>query len=75
MFDPKGKQVPCVGISLGVERIFSVIEARAGATKIRTNHVQVYVAAAQKNLQDHRLELCTMLWDADFNVIIFKLNQ
>ncbi|XP_073996666.1 histidine--tRNA ligase isoform X2 [Rhodnius prolixus] len=68
MFDPKGKQVPCVGISLGVERIFSVIEARAGATKIRTNHVQVYVAAAQKNLQDHRLELCTMLWDADFNV-------
>ncbi|KAK9508970.1 hypothetical protein O3M35_006397 [Rhynocoris fuscipes] len=68
MFDPKGKQVPCVGVSLGVERIFSVLETRAGSTKTRTNQVQVYIASAQKNLQDQRLELCTMLWDADFYV-------
>lgn len=69
MFDPKGKQVPCVGVSIGVERIFSVVEARAAkGLKVRTTHVQVYVASAQKNLQDERLKLCTLLWDANFNV-------
>lgn len=29
MFDPKGGKVPCVGFSVGIERIFSIMEARA----------------------------------------------
>ena len=29
MFDSKGRPVPCVGVSVGVERIFSILEARA----------------------------------------------
>ena len=29
MFDPKGKKVPCVGVSIGIERIFSIMESRA----------------------------------------------
>lgn len=28
-FDPKGKKVPCVGVSIGVERIFSILERNA----------------------------------------------
>lgn len=28
MFDPKGHKVPCVGLSIGVERIFSIVEQR-----------------------------------------------
>lgn len=28
MFDPRGRKVPCVGLSIGVERIFSVVEQR-----------------------------------------------
>lgn len=28
MFDPNGHNVPCVGLSIGVERIFSIIEHR-----------------------------------------------
>lgn len=28
MFDPKGRKVPCVGLSVGVERIFSIVEQR-----------------------------------------------
>lgn len=28
MFDPKGRKVPCVGISIGIERIFSILEQR-----------------------------------------------
>ena len=29
MFDPKGRAVPCVGVSIGVERIFSILEQKA----------------------------------------------
>uniref|UniRef100_A0A8W4F9L4 Histidine--tRNA ligase, cytoplasmic n=1 Tax=Sus scrofa TaxID=9823 RepID=A0A8W4F9L4_PIG len=31
MFDPKGRKVPCVGLSIGVERIFSIVEQRLEA--------------------------------------------
>lgn len=67
MFDPKGRQVPCVGVSIGVERIFAVIEAKNAAEKfkIRTNDVQVYVASAHKGLQDKRLEFLKKLWDGN----------
>lgn len=29
MFDPKGRKVPCVGVSFGVERIFAHMEEMA----------------------------------------------
>ena len=29
MFDSKGKKVPCVGVSIGIERVFAILEARA----------------------------------------------
>ena len=29
MFNPKGGKVPCVGFSVGIERIFSIMEAKA----------------------------------------------
>ena len=28
MFDAKGKKVPCVGVSIGIERVFSILEAK-----------------------------------------------
>lgn len=78
MFDPRHKQVPCVGVSIGVERIFSVIETKLQASKIkiRTTEVEVYVASAQKNLLDHRMELCRILWDAGIKVHaqVYNLN-
>ncbi|XP_044727919.1 histidine--tRNA ligase, cytoplasmic [Chrysoperla carnea] len=65
MFDPRHKQVPCVGVSIGVERIFAVLEAKLAAnnTKVRTTEVEVYVASAQKNLLEHRMRICKELWD------------
>lgn len=67
MFDAKGKQVPCVGVSIGVERIFAILEAKNAAekTKVRTSEVQVYVASAHKGLHEKRLEMLAKLWDAD----------
>lgn len=66
MFDPRGKQVPCVGVSIGVERIFSVLEAKYAAqgTISRTNDIEVYVASAHKGLLEKRLKIISELWSA-----------
>lgn len=29
MFDSKGRKVPCVGVSIGIERVFSIMETKA----------------------------------------------
>lgn len=70
MFDPKHKNVPCVGVSIGVERIFAVLEAQMASEqqKIRTTEVQIYVASAQKNLVEERMKLCKELWDVGIKV-------
>ena len=33
MFDPKGRSVPCVGVSIGIERLFSIMEANMAKKK------------------------------------------
>lgn len=65
MFDSKGKQVPCVGVSIGVERVFAILEAKnvAAQTKVRTNEIQIFVASAHKGLHEKRLEILSKLWD------------
>jgi histidyl-tRNA synthetase len=70
MFDPKHKNVPCVGVSIGVERIFAVLEAQMASEqqKIRTTEVEIYVASAQKNLVEERMKLCKELWDVGIKV-------
>jgi len=70
MFDVKNKQVPCVGVSLGVERLFTVLEQKLQKTnrKQRTTEVDVYVCTAQKNLVEERLKLCNELWSDDLKV-------
>ena len=64
MFDAKGRNVPCVGVSIGVERIFSILEQRKSKEKVRTIDTQVYVVSAQKGLMDERLKILASLWDA-----------
>lgn len=77
MFDSKGKNVPCVGISIGVERIFSILEAKAltKSQKVRTTETEVYIVNAHKNLAVERMKICRELWDSDFKVEhSYKLN-
>ena len=73
MFDPKNKKVPCVGVSIGVERLFAVIESRDEA-KVRASETQVYVASAQKQLSLPRAALCEELWSANFNVSLADVD-
>ncbi len=69
MFDKKSK-VPCVGLSIGVERLFAVMEAKLKLdnVKIRATQTQVYISTPQKGLVEERLRLCQMLWAANIKV-------
>ena len=62
MFDAKKRNVPCVGVSIGIERLFALMESNAKG-KGRTLETEVFVASAQKNLLDERMKLCCELWD------------
>uniref|UniRef100_A0A8C7EQX3 histidine--tRNA ligase n=1 Tax=Neovison vison TaxID=452646 RepID=A0A8C7EQX3_NEOVI len=77
MFDPKGHKVPCVGLSIGVERIFAILEQRikTSGQKIRTTETQVFVATPQKNFLHERLKLISELWDAGIKAeLLYKNN-
>uniref|UniRef100_A0A182PEI1 histidine--tRNA ligase n=1 Tax=Anopheles epiroticus TaxID=199890 RepID=A0A182PEI1_9DIPT len=64
-FKPNRKQqIPCVGVSIGVERLFSIIEARTVDERSRTTETEVYVASAHRGLHLRRLEILNRLWEA-----------
>ncbi|KAK4890585.1 Cytoplasmic and mitochondrial histidine tRNA synthetase [Elasticomyces elasticus] len=71
MFSGK-QQIPCVGISFGVDRIFSITKQRlaadSSAAPIRTNEVDVYVMAfggkGFEGLLKERMQIAKRLWDA-----------
>jgi len=67
MFDPKGRSVPCVGVSIGIERLFSIMEANIARKqeKVRTVDTQVFVISAQKNLAEERMKVVQELWTGD----------
>jgi len=77
MFDSKGKKIPCVGVSIGIERIFSIMEAKAKASsdKVRTTKTQVLIVSGQKKMLEERMKLLSELWNHDISAeIIPKSN-
>ncbi|XP_039182009.1 histidine--tRNA ligase, cytoplasmic-like isoform X2 [Crotalus tigris] len=76
-FDSKGYKVPCVGLSIGVERIFSIIEQNneMAKEKIRTTETQVLVATPQKNFLAFRMKFISELWNAGIKAeMLYKKN-
>ncbi|KAH7162696.1 hypothetical protein B0J13DRAFT_431225 [Dactylonectria estremocensis] len=68
MFSGKN-QIPCVGISFGVDRIFSITKARMAADKsaaaVRKNDVDIFVIAfGGKGYLKERMSICAKLWEA-----------
>jgi len=58
-----GKQVPAVGVSVGIERIFAILEElEQKRAPIRKNATQVLVASVGKDLLETRMALCAELW-------------
>ncbi|EHA99512.1 Putative histidyl-tRNA synthetase, mitochondrial [Heterocephalus glaber] len=77
IFDPNGHRVPCVGLSIGIERIFHIVEQRmkTSGKKVRTTETQVFVATPQRNFLRERLKLIAELWDAGIKAeMLYKNN-
>ncbi|KAJ3104660.1 hypothetical protein HK100_004020 [Physocladia obscura] len=68
MFSPSGKKIPCVGVSVGVERVFALLLAKQRAaksnTKQRTTSTQVYLVGLGSGHLDQRMTTATRLWKA-----------
>ena len=69
MFHKKGRSIPCVGISVGIERLFAVVESqrKTGKAITKTVPTQVLVVSGQKHLLDERVKLCSELWRGGIN--------
>ena len=73
MFTPKGRSIPCVGVSIGIERLFTIMEQRINNKK--ASSVEVLVASGQKEMLKDRLKLLQELWDAGINAeTIYKAS-
>ncbi|GIL94796.1 hypothetical protein Vretimale_943 [Volvox reticuliferus] len=65
-----GKDVPAVGVSIGIERVFAIMEqqvrerAAASGRPVRAIETEVLVASIGSGLQVRRMELCAALWSA-----------
>ncbi|KAJ5659666.1 hypothetical protein N7507_006117 [Penicillium longicatenatum] len=72
MFQPKA-QIPCVGVSFGVDRIFSITKARLEREQstegLRSSEVDAYVMAfggkGFTGMLKERMEVCQTLWNAN----------
>ncbi|KAJ3232962.1 hypothetical protein HDU81_002582 [Chytriomyces hyalinus] len=69
MFSPSGKKIPCVGVSVGVERVFAILlakmrAAKATAKKPRTTATQVYLVGLGNGHLESRMKVARCLWEA-----------
>ena len=59
-----GKQIPAVGVSIGIERIFNILEKHyKDDDNLRSIYTEVLVCAAGKNLTKERFKIVNELWD------------
>lgn len=67
MFSVSGIQTPCVGVSIGVERVFTIIEQKAHAMNVlQASTIQVYIASIGSGLIPERMKIAKVLWQANF---------
>ncbi|RUS22635.1 Uroporphyrinogen decarboxylase-domain-containing protein [Endogone sp. FLAS-F59071] len=81
MFSGKNKKgeanlkIPCVGVSIGVERIFSILLAKHRIEEIKSNEAEVLVVVAYGGLLEERMKIATELWDAGIKAeYLFKVK-
>ncbi|KAI9302154.1 histidyl-tRNA synthetase [Cunninghamella echinulata] len=67
--------IPCVGVSIGVERVFSMLLAQQEQRQIKSNPTQVFVISAGDGLLKERMQLAKELWDAGINATYLYKNK
>ena len=66
-FAGESRQIPCVGMSVGIERVFALLKAKH-TTEARGSETQVYVMAMGDVSVEARLGIMKELWDAGIKV-------
>lgn len=69
MFQDAGKITPCVGVSVGIERVFTLMEKRLEQEQgtIKQPNVKVLVASAGDGMLADKMRVTRMLWDANLS--------
>ena len=58
-----GQKTPCVGVSIGIERVFAIMERRARAkNSMGSKPVDVLVACTGGSFIKERMKVCSSLW-------------
>ncbi|KAI9472373.1 MAG: histidyl-tRNA synthetase [Benjaminiella poitrasii] len=68
-------QIPCVGVSIGVERVFSILMAKQKAEEIKSNETEVYVISVGDGLLKERMAIAKQLWDANIKASYMFKNK
>jgi histidyl-tRNA synthetase len=68
-------QVPCVGISIGVERVFSILMNKQKAEQIKSNECEVFIMAVGDGLLKERMQIAKELWDAGIKATYMYKNK
>lgn len=64
----KKGNIPCVGVSIGVERVLSILLQKIELEKVKANEVEVYVMSVADGLLEDRMKICAELWEAGIKV-------
>lgn len=59
--------MPCVGVSIGIERIFTIMEQKMMAAEAAASDApEIVVASIDKGLEAERFRVCAQLWREGF---------
>ena len=62
--DKPNDQIPCVGVSIGVERVFSILmEKFKNQDTFRARETEVYIMSLGDGLLNQRMQVAKKLWD------------
>lgn len=67
-FAGESRQIPCVGMSVGIERVFAILKAKHVVGGTRGSETQVYVMAMGDVSVESRLGIMKELWNAGIKV-------
>ncbi|KAJ3286436.1 Cytoplasmic and mitochondrial histidine tRNA synthetase [Borealophlyctis nickersoniae] len=69
------KKIPCVGVSIGVERVFAILSSRVDRASVKSNATEVYAIGMKDGYLEERMQICAELWDAGLKAeYMFKVK-
>ena len=68
-------QIPCVGVSIGVERVFSILMSKQKNTEIKSNQTEVYIISVGDGLLKERMQIAKECWDAGIKASYMFKNK